>query len=87
MNDYMAIGGANFLVRNGFEVGKDMLVAGCNNISAVQLYPFPISSVEHDLGKMVSLLVEESLVTTPCQQIIEPIVHIRTFENGRTVEP
>lgn len=78
MNDYMAIGGANFLVKNGFEVGKDMLVAGYNNVTAVKLYPFPVSSVEHDLEKIVSLLVEESLVTTPCQHIIEPIVHIRT---------
>ena len=78
MNDYMAIGGANFLVRNGFEVGKDMLVAGYNNIHSVKFYPFPISSVEHDLERMVSLLAEESLITTPCQHIIEPIVHIRT---------
>ena len=78
MNDYMAFGGANFLIRNGFEVGKDMLVAGFNNIPSVQFYPFPISSVEHDLERIVSLLVEESLITTPCQHIVEPIVHIRT---------
>ncbi|MEI8245529.1 MAG: LacI family DNA-binding transcriptional regulator [Lentisphaerota bacterium] len=77
MTDYVAIGGANFLIMNGFEVGKDMLVAGFNNVPAVKLYPFPISSVEHDLDRIVSLLVEESLVTTPCQHIIEPIVHIR----------
>lgn len=78
MNDYTALGGANFLIRNGYEVGKDMLVAGFNNVPAVKLYPFPISSVEHDLDKIVSLLIEESLVSTPCQLIVEPIVHIRT---------
>ncbi|MFA7230808.1 MAG: LacI family DNA-binding transcriptional regulator [Victivallaceae bacterium] len=78
MTDYMAIGGANFLTSNGLQVGKDMLVGGFNNVQAVKLYPFPISSVEHDLNKLVSLLVEESLVNAPCQHIIEPIVHIRT---------
>lgn len=84
-NDLMALGGANFLARNGFEVGKDMLVAGFNNIQAVKFYPFPISSVEHDSEKIVSLLVEESLVTSPCQHIIEPIVHIRTFKNSNGI--
>ncbi|MFA6101464.1 MAG: LacI family DNA-binding transcriptional regulator [Victivallaceae bacterium] len=78
LTDYVAIGGANFLTMNGFEVGKGMLVAGFNNVPAVKLYPFPISSVEHDLDRIVSLLVEESLVITPCQHIVEPIVHIRT---------
>jgi len=78
MTDYMAIGGANFLTKNGFEVGKDILVAGFNNVLATELYPFPISSVEHDMDKLVSLMVEESLVNTPCQHIIEPVVHIRT---------
>jgi len=78
MTDYMAIGGANFLLRHGFEVGKDMLVAGFNNVPAVKLYPFPISSVEHDLDRVVSLLAEEALVDTPCQHIVEPIVYIRT---------
>jgi len=77
-NDYMAIGGANFLDSNGFEVGKDMLVAGFNNIPAVKLYKCPISSVEHDLESIVSLLTKESLVATPCKHIVEPIVHIRT---------
>lgn len=78
MTDYMAVGGANFLLRHGFEVGKDILVAGFNNIPAVKLYPFPISSVEHDLDRVVSLLVEESQLDTPCQHIVEPVVHIRT---------
>lgn len=77
-NDYMAIGGANVLDSNGFEVGKDMLVAGFNNIPAVKLYKCPISSVEHDLESIVSLLTKESLIATPCQHIVEPIVHIRT---------
>ena len=80
MTDYMAFGGANFLVGHGFEIGKDMLVAGFNNIPAVRLYPAPITSVEHDLDRIVSLLVEEALVTTPCRHIVEPIVHIRTKE-------
>ena len=77
MNDYMAIGGANFLGRHGFEVGTDMLVAGFNNVQAVKIYPLPISSVEINMERIVPLLVEESLVNTPCQHIIEPIVHIR----------
>ncbi|MHB9139998.1 MAG: LacI family DNA-binding transcriptional regulator [Victivallaceae bacterium] len=77
MTDYMAIGGANLLSRSGLEVGKDILVAGFNNVAAVKLYPFPISSVEHDVDRLVALLVEESLGTAPCQYIIEPIVHIR----------
>ncbi len=80
MTDYMAIGGANFLIRNGIEVGKDILVAGFNNIPAVRLYPYPISSVSHNLEKVVNLLAEESIITTPCQHVIEPVVHIRTSD-------
>lgn len=86
MTDYMAIGGANFLTLNGFEVGKDVLVAGFNNVPAVTLYPFPISSVEHDLDKVVDLLVEESLLTTACKHTIKPIIHIRTLKREKCKE-
>jgi hypothetical protein len=61
-------------------------VAGFNNVPAVTLYPYPISSVEHDLDKVVDLLVEESLLTTACKHIIKPIIHIRTLKREKCKE-
>jgi DNA-binding LacI/PurR family transcriptional regulator len=76
-SDYFALGGAKFLFEKGIVIGKDILVAGFNNTMAVKAYPFPISSVEHDVKKTSKALIEESFNDQPVKLSIESIVHIR----------
>jgi LacI family transcriptional regulator len=75
--DYFALGGSRYFLENGITIGKDVLVAGFNNTMAVKFYPFPISSVEHDIKRISNILMEESFNDQPLNLIIDPIVHIR----------
>ena len=79
-SDYFALGGAKCLLERGLTIGKDVLVAGINNTSAVRLFPYPISSVEHDIKKIATALVEAAFSSEPCRLAINPIVHIRKLE-------
>lgn len=76
-SDNFALGGAKYLLEKGIVIGKDILVAGFNNTMAVKAYPFPISSVEHDVKSISKALIEESFNDQPINMIIDPIVHIR----------
>jgi len=41
--DHYALGGAAYLYEHGYQVGKDILLAGFNNIDAVRFHPLPIT--------------------------------------------
>ena len=76
-SDYFALGGSKFLLEKGIVIGKDILLAGFNNTMAVRAYPFPISSVEHDVNRITQAMIEESFNDTPITLTIKPIIHIR----------
>ncbi len=78
LSDFFAIGGAKLLCERGFTIGKDILLAGFNETSAVKNYPHPISSVEHNIAKITETIVTESLKESlPFEAVIPTIVHIR----------
>lgn len=57
-SDYYAMGGLAFLQGAGRIPGKDVLIAGYNNIHAVRSCCFPISSVLHPTDENVEALIE-----------------------------
>lgn len=78
LSDFYAIGGAKLLQERGFAIGKDIFLAGFNETPAVKNYPFPISSVEHDIKQITGIIIRESLNgNDPFSALIPPIVHIR----------
>lgn len=58
LSDYFALGGVQWLFKHGYKTGKDIVVAGYNNIWAVREHVLPIISVEHDITKIANLLIE-----------------------------
>lgn len=80
LSDFFAIGGAKLLQERGLVIGKDILLAGFNETLAVKNYPYPISSVEHDIKQITGTIIRESLnENTPFTALIPPIVHIREW--------
>ncbi|MFA7232427.1 MAG: LacI family DNA-binding transcriptional regulator [Victivallaceae bacterium] len=78
LSDFYAIGGAKLLIERGFSIGKDILLAGFNETPAVRNYPFPISSVGHDIDKIGDMIIKESSGDNRrFGYVIPPIVHIR----------
>ncbi|MFA6104650.1 MAG: LacI family DNA-binding transcriptional regulator [Victivallaceae bacterium] len=80
LSDFLAIGGAKLLLERGIVIGRDILLAGFNETAAVRNYPYPISSVEHDIEKTIEVIIRESLEgNAPLDILIPPIVHIREY--------
>lgn len=77
LNDYFAVGGVKYLVEKHYEIGKDIAVAGFNNIHAVKYSPFPISSVEHNIEHISDVMIKELFNKTPFESYEAPKVHIR----------
>lgn len=78
LSDFYAIGGAKLLLEKGFNIGRDILLAGFNESSAARNYPYPISSVEYDIDKITQAITEESLKENrPFNVLVPTIVHIR----------
>ena len=75
-SDYFAVGGIRCLLENGRIPGKDVLVAGVNNIHAVRTGFFPVSSISHPLERIADVLLEgicssaTGQVDIPLQEII-----------------
>ncbi|MHB9139951.1 MAG: LacI family DNA-binding transcriptional regulator [Victivallaceae bacterium] len=80
LSDFFAIGGAKLLLERGINIGKDILLAGFNESPAVRNYPYPISSVEHDVDEITKAITEGSLKeNTSFNSMIPPIIHIREW--------
>jgi len=66
-NDYFALGGVKYLIEKGYRIGKEIAIAGFNNIYAVKYNPFPISSIEHNIENISDMLIREMFNKTPFQ--------------------
>lgn len=77
-NDYFALGGLSCLLERGVSVGKDVAIAGANNIQAVKFNPFPVSTVEHDMASVLEMLSREATSSQPFQTRLESAAIIRT---------
>lgn len=70
LSDYFAMGGLRFLVESGRIPGKDVLVAGYNNIHAVRTSIFPVSTAEHPLDEIAESLLAVLNQDQPCQKVV-----------------
>ena len=77
LSDYFAIGGGDYIRTTGRAIGTDIRLAGFNNTQAVCSYPFPISSVSHNLEQVANCIMEHFNTGTTEQFIIQPSVIIR----------
>lgn len=57
LSDYYAMGGLAFLAESGRMPGKEVLVAGYNNIHAVRTCLFPVSSAAHPTEELAEALI------------------------------
>ena len=76
-NDSMALGGIKVLSNKNIVVGKDVLVAGFYNTSAVRQHFLPISSIGYNLPEILQKLMEHAFDNLPCDEEISTIEYIR----------
>lgn len=77
LTDYFAIGGANYLRETGRVIGKDVRLMAFNETLPVQAYPYPISSVSHNLKAIVDCIMENFTKRDDGIFRIDPIPHFR----------
>lgn len=77
LTDYFAIGGANYLRETGRVIGKDVRLMAFNETLPVQAYPYPISSVSHNLKAVVDCIMENFTKRDAGIFNIDPIPHFR----------
>lgn len=77
LTDYFAIGGANYLRETGRVVGKDVRLMAFNETLPVQAYPYPISSVSHNLKAVVDCIMANFTKRDAGIFRIDPIPHFR----------
>ena len=82
LSDYFAVGGVEYLMETGHNVGSDVLVAGFNNIHAVRTHYLPISSVEHAMDEITESLVEEMDKSGDLNRTVYGKAIIRTSRKG-----
>ena len=76
--DNFALGAASWCSKNGLTVGKDIFLAGFNNIEAVRFYPHPISSAEHPVDESIEILLQEMDKNQPFNNDIKLKVILRS---------
>ncbi|MBO4647694.1 MAG: LacI family DNA-binding transcriptional regulator [Lentisphaeria bacterium] len=77
LSDYFAVGGLRYLMETGRQIGKEVLVAGFNNIHAIRNFPLPVTSAEHDVPRIAEALIEEMTQKGPVERIIPTRTIIR----------
>ena len=70
LSDYFAVGGLRYLMETGKQIGKEVLVAGFNNIHAIRNFPLPVTSAEHDIPRIAEALIEEMTRSGPVERLI-----------------
>ena len=70
MNDYFALGAARALHERGVAIGRDLSLAGHDNILAVQTSILPISTVAFDLPLLRELLMEHVFTDGECRRAL-----------------
>lgn len=71
-SDYFALGGAKYLVEQGCRIGQDIKLYGYNNVNAVKLAPYPISTAYHDIDKSCKVITRQLFKPGPFEIIINP---------------
>jgi DNA-binding LacI/PurR family transcriptional regulator len=77
MDDIAAMGGATALMKSG---RRDVIVTGFNDDAAAGHFPYPITTVRHDIGKIVTLLVEKAVSRDQAQILVMPEIIIRQIK-------
>ena len=77
LSDYFALGGAKYLLEKGYEISRDISIAGFNYTDTVRYSPFPISSVEHDTKTLSSKLSANVSGWKDHSETVKPFLHIR----------
>ena len=77
LSDYFAFGGVKYLHEQGVGIGVDVALAGYNNTSALQCFPFPISTADHDIPRICKNIVDNLESEEPCLIRLEPVVVLR----------
>lgn len=76
-NDNVALGGAKYLMQNGYIVGKDVLIAGFYNLTAAQFSCCPITSIAYDIQRVQEKLLKYVFNNEPCNESVPCITYIR----------
>ena len=76
--DNFALGVAAWCKDNGLSIGKDIFLAGFNNIEAVRFYPYPISSAAHPVDESIDILLREMDQNQPFRCEIQLEVFLRS---------
>ena len=76
--DNFALGVAAWCKDNGLIIGKDIFLAGFNNIEAVRFYPYPISSAAHPVDESIDILLREMDQNQPFRCEIQLEVFLRS---------
>ncbi len=81
-SDYLAVGGIRTLYRRGIAPGRDIVVAGFNNIHAIRVSPFPAISIEHDTDATARLLFENAAGSAPVAHVVPTrmVIHNRQIQ-------
>ena len=72
LSDYFALGGVKYLLENNYKIGEDVALCGYNNTHAVNLLPYPISTVDHDIPNLCSELIKALDSSGPLKHLCKP---------------
>ena len=64
-------------MKNKIAIGKDIALAGFNNVPAVRSFIYPISSAQHDIAALAKHLSEESGSRGDIDIQVKPLLFIR----------
>lgn len=81
-NDYFAVGAVKYLFEKKYKIGKDIAVAGFNNIHAVKYNAFPISSAEHNVKLLSETILGEMFNKEPFHILEKLDVKIRKLADN-----
>ncbi len=76
--DSFALGGVRYLYEHGIRPGKEILIAGFNNIDAVCYHAIPITSVAYPLAEIARNIIESAFGNDEFQKTIKLNIHFRT---------
>ncbi len=88
MTDIMAVSGGRYLLKQGNEKWRHIMLSGFDNNKACVLnFPLPVTSVSYDQKEMSDLLIRHALTDEPCEIFQNPILHLRTQAENRDDYP
>ena len=77
MSDLFVLGAVRYLMKKKIAIGKDIALAGFNNMPAVRSFIYPISSAQHDIAALAKHLSEESGRRDDVDILVKPLIFIR----------